>query len=168
VVGVEISPMLPEHAAEVLAIYQAGIDGGDATFETVAPEWARFDATRMAEHRFVARDFDRVLGWVSLSAISDRCVYAGIAEVSVYVHPEAQGRGVGRALLGAVIDSSERAGLWTLQAGIFPENAASARLHQAAGFRLVGVRERLGWHEFGGGARWRDVALLERRSSAVG
>jgi L-amino acid N-acyltransferase YncA len=164
----EISPMLPRHAAEVLAIYQAGMDAGNATFETVAPEWARFDSTRMAEHRFVAADSGRVLGWVSLSAVSDRRVYAGVAKVSVYVHPEAQGKGVGRALLGALVDSSERAGLWTLQAGIFPENTASIRLHQAAGFRLLGVSERIGRHQLGGRGRWRDVARLERRSPAVG
>jgi phosphinothricin acetyltransferase len=168
VVGVEISPMLPEHAAEILAIYQAGMDGGEATFETVAPDWARFDASRLAEHRFVVRDAERVLGWAALSAISDRCVYGGVADVSIYVHPEARGKGVGRALLGELIGSSERAGLWTLQAGIFPENLASVRLHQSAGFRLVGVRERIGWHELAGRARWRDVALLERRSPTVG
>jgi phosphinothricin acetyltransferase len=160
--------MVARHGTEVLAIYQAGMDAGNATFETVAPDWARFDAGRMAEHRFVAADADRVLGWASLSATSERRVYAGVVEVSVYVHPEAQGQGIGRALLGALIDSSERAGLWTLQAGIFPENTASIRLHQAAGFRLVGVRERIGRHELGGHGRWRDVALLERRSSVAG
>jgi phosphinothricin acetyltransferase len=166
--AVEISPMLPRHAAEVLAIYQAGMDAGNATFETVAPDWAGFDADRLAGHRFVAEDAGRVLGWTALSAVSARRVYAGVADLAIYVHPASQGKGVGRALLGALIDSSERAGVWTLQAGVFPENVASIRLHQAAGFRLVGVRERIGRHDHDGQARWRDVALLERRSAAAG
>jgi L-amino acid N-acyltransferase YncA len=159
--------MLPEHADDVLAIYQAGVDGGNATFETSVPTWATFDAGKLRDHRFVALDADRLLGWAALSPVSERCVYAGVAEVSVYVHPGAQGRGVGRALLGTVIDSTERAGLWTLQAGIFPENGASMRLHEAAGFRVVGVRERIGRHEFAGRNRWRDVVLMERRSPTI-
>jgi phosphinothricin acetyltransferase len=159
--------MLAEHAGEVLAIFQSGVDGGNATFETAAPAWPKFDAGKLPAHRFVALDEDRVLGWVALSLTSDREVFAGVAEVSVYVHERAQGRGVGRALLGAVIDSTERAGLWTLQAGIFPENTASMRLHRSAGFRVVGVRERMGLHRFAGGSRWRDVALLERRSPVI-
>lgn len=159
--------MLPEHADEVLAIFQSGIDGGNATFETACPTWAAFDAGKLAGHRLVARDADRVLGWAALSPTSDRPVFAGIAEVSIYIHPDARGRGVGRTLLGAVIDSSERGGLWTLQAGIFPENAASIRLHESMGFRMLGVRERMGRHEFGGRSVWRDVALLERRSDVV-
>ncbi|MFI0349254.1 GNAT family N-acetyltransferase [Actinomadura sp. 9N407] len=163
----EIVPMLPEHAAEVLAIFQSGIDGGNATFEKAAPDWPRFDAGKLAGHRFVARDAERVLGWAALSPISDRAVFAGVAEVSIYIDPEAQGRGVGRALLGAVIDSSERGGLWTLQAGIFPENVASIRLHEALGFRTLGVRERMGRHDFNGESRWRDVVFLERRSPAI-
>jgi len=155
--------MLPEHADEVLAIFQAGIDGGNATFEIAPPTWAKFDAGKLPGHRFVARDAERVLGWVALSPISDRDVYAGVAEVSIYIHPDAQGRGVGRTLLGALIDSTDRGDVWTLQAGIFPENAASIRLHESFGFRLVGVRERIGRHHFEGTSRWRDVALLERR-----
>lgn len=160
--------MLPEHADEVLAIFQSGIEGGNATFETAAPDWERFDAGKLPGHRFVARDADHVLGWVALAPISDRACFAGIAEVSIYIAPAAQGRGVGRALLGAAIDSSERGGLWTLQAGIFPENVASVRLHEAVGFRLLGVRERMARHEFNGTSRWRDVAFLERRSPVVG
>jgi phosphinothricin acetyltransferase len=159
--------MLSEHAAEVLAIFQSGVDGGNATFETGAPTWREFDAGKLPAHRFVALDAERVLGWVALSPTSDREVFAGVAEVSVYVHERAQGQGVGRALLGAVIDSTEEAGLWTLQAGIFPENTASMRLHRTAGFRVVGVRERMGLHRFDGGSRWRDVALLERRSPVI-
>jgi phosphinothricin acetyltransferase len=160
--------MLPEHAAEVLAIFQDGIDGGNATFETAAPTWEKFSSGKLPGHRFVARDAERVLGWAALSPTSDRPVFAGVAEVSIYILPAAQGRGAGRALLGAVIDSSERGGLWTLQAGIFPENTASLRLHEALGFRLVGIRERMGRHDFGGRSVWRDVALLERRSPSIG
>ncbi len=160
--------MLPEHAAEVLGIFRLGIEGGNATFDTEVPTWERFDAAKTPEHRFVARDAERVLGWVALSPISPRPVFAGVAEVSIYIHPAAQGRGVGRALLGAVIDSSERGGVWTLQAGIFPENAASLHLHQALGFRVLGVRERMGAHTFGGRRVWRDVVFLERRSTVAG
>jgi L-amino acid N-acyltransferase YncA len=165
---VEITPLLREHADEVLAIFQSGVDGGNATFETAAPTWQKFDEGKLPGHRFVALDADGVLGWVALSPTSDRAVFAGVAEVSVYVHGAAQGRGIGRALLGAVIDSTERAGLWTLQAGIFPENIASMRLHEALGFRVVGVRERMGLHHFERDTRWRDVVLLERRSPVIG
>ncbi|MFC9973240.1 GNAT family N-acetyltransferase [Spirillospora sp. NPDC127200] len=163
----EITPMLPEHADAVLAIFQAGIDGGNATFETACPTWEKFSSGKLPEHRFVACEDGRVLGWVALSPISDRPVFAGVAEVSIYIDPGAQGRGLGRALLGAVVESSERGGVWTLQAGIFPENAASIRLHEAFGFKTLGVRERMGRHDFGGERRWRDVVLLERRSPLV-
>ncbi|NUS55884.1 MAG: N-acetyltransferase [Streptomycetaceae bacterium] len=156
--------MRPEHAEPVLAIYQAGIDTGHATFETRAPAWPDFDRTRLAEHRFVAlADDGTVQGWVAASAVSDRCVYAGVVEHSVYVHPDARGRGVGRALLDALITSTEAAGVWTIQSGIFPENAASLALHHKAGFRTVGVRTRIGQHH----GRWRDVELIERRSDRI-
>jgi L-amino acid N-acyltransferase YncA/protein-tyrosine-phosphatase len=162
--GFDVEPMLAEHAEAVLAIYQAGIDEGNATFEITAPEWPRFDATHLPEHRFVAVDHERrVLGWVAAVAVSDRCVYAGVVEHSVYVHPSARGRGVGCALLDALITSTESAGIWTIQSGIFAENAASAALHRAAGFREVGRRERLGKHH----GRWRDVVLIERRSRVI-
>jgi len=156
--------MTAGHACQVLAIYQAGIDEGDATFETKAPGWAEFSASRLPQHRFVAVDAaGGVLGWVTVSVTSNRCVYGGVVEHSVYVHPAARGRGVGRLLLGALIASTEAAGIWTIQSGIFPENAASVALHRAAGFRVVGTRERIGRHH----NRWRDVLLLERRSSVV-
>jgi len=162
--GFSVEPMLAEHAEAVLAIYQAGIDEGNATFETSAPEWSLFDATHSGEHRFVAVDHDRtVLGWVAAVAVSDRCVYAGVVEHSVYVHPSARGRGVGRALLDALVASTEAAGIWTIQSGIFAENSASAALHRAAGFREVGRRERLGRHH----GLWRDVVLIERRSPVI-
>ncbi|MDT7843431.1 GNAT family N-acetyltransferase [Streptomyces justiciae] len=156
--------MLPEHADQVLAIYQAGIDDGDATFEEAAPTWEAFDATRLAEHRMAALDGDgRVLGWAAAVPVSDRCAYAGVVEHSVYVDPRARGRGVGLALLQALLASTDAAGIWTVQSGIFPENTASLALHMKAGFRIVGTRERLGRHH----GRWRDVVLVERRSPAV-
>jgi L-amino acid N-acyltransferase YncA len=147
----------------VRAIYEAGIATGDATFETDVPDWPAWDAAHLADHRLVARDDSTVVGWVALAAVSDRRAYAGVAEDSIYVAPDAQGRGVGRALLAAVVTSADRGGIWTIQTGIFPENQASVRLHQACGFRVVGVRERLGRLH----GRWRDVLLLERRSPAV-
>ncbi|MGK4578616.1 N-acetyltransferase family protein [Kitasatospora sp. HPMI-4] len=157
--------MLPEHAGQVLTVYQAGIDGGDATFETTAPAWEAFDASRLDEHRLVAVDGDgRVLGWTAVVPVSDRRAYAGVVEHSVYVDPDAQGRGVGLALLRALLASTDAAGIWTVQSGIFPENTASLALHAKAGFRTVGTRERLGRHQ----GRWRDVVLVERRSPAVG
>ncbi|WP_231905628.1 GNAT family N-acetyltransferase [Streptomyces davaonensis] len=161
---VRIAPMAPEHAAAVLAIYQAGIDEGDATFETLAPTWEAFDSAKSAAHRFVALD-ERgvVVGWVAVSSVSDRCAYAGVVEHSVYVHPGARGRGVASALLTAMIESTEAAGIWTVQSGIFPENTASLALHERAGFRVIGTRERIGRQN----GRWRDVVLLERRSPDV-
>ncbi len=156
--------MTARHAQQVLAIYRAGIDEGDATFETAAPAWAEFSASRLPEHRFVALDANgAVLGWVAVSAVSSRCVYAGVVEHSVYVHPAARGRRIGGLLLSALIASTEAAGVWTIQSGIFPENAASVALHLAAGFRVVGTRVRFGRHH----GSWRDVLLIERRSNVV-
>jgi len=159
----EIDPLRAGDWPAVRAIYEAGIATGNATFETAAPEWDAWDAAHLAEHRLVARRDGRVVGWTALAPVSDRCVYTGVAEDSIYVAPDAQGRGVGRAPLAAVLASAERAGIWTVQTGIFPENQASVRLHQACGFRVVGVRERLGRLH----GRWRDVVLLERRSPAI-
>jgi len=161
--------MTPEHAEQVLAIYQAGIAEGNATFETRAPAWAEFSSARLGAHRYVvlgvldAMWADAVLGWVAASAVSSRCVYAGVVEHSVYVHPQARGRGVGRRLLDALIDSTEATGIWTIQSGIFPENTASVALHRAAGFRVVGRRERIGQQH----GRWRDILLMERRSPLI-
>jgi L-amino acid N-acyltransferase YncA len=159
----QIQPMTAEHSASVIAIYQSGIDEGNATFETSAPSWPEFSASRLPGHRYVAVNENNVVGWVAASAVSDRCVYAGVVEHSVYVRSEARGRGIGRQLLDALIASTEAAGIWTIQSGIFPENAASAALHKAAGFRVVGIRERIGQHH----GRWRDVLLIERRSPAI-
>ncbi|MFI5891099.1 GNAT family N-acetyltransferase [Actinoplanes sp. NPDC051513] len=154
-------------APAVLAIYQAGMDGGNASFEHTAPSWEAFDVSKMTDHRFVAVDtHDTVLGWVAVSAVSGRSVYAGVVEHSVYVDPAVQGRGAGRALLDALIASTETAGIWTIQSGVFPENAASLALHHAAGFRTVGVRERIGRH-VSHGNRWRDVVFIERRSLVI-
>ncbi|MFE9694015.1 GNAT family N-acetyltransferase [Micromonospora sp. NPDC005806] len=162
---VRVRAMRPADADRVLAIYQQGLDGGEASFETVAPSWSAFDTGRLPRHRLVAADADdRVLGWVAVSPTSTRAVYAGVVEHSVYVDPAARGRGVGRLLLDALIASTEAVGVWTIQSGIFPENTASLALHERAGFRVIGTRERVGRHH----GRWRDVVLLERRSPAVG
>ncbi len=158
-----LRPMTARDADAVLAIYQAALDGGDASFETTAPDWAAFDAGRSAAHRWVAADGDRVLGWVAVTPVSPRPVYAGVVEHSVYVDAAARGRGVGRALLDRLIASTEAAGIWTIQSGVFPENRASIALHERTGFRIIGTRERVGRHH----GRWRDVLLLERRSPVV-
>jgi len=164
---VSIRSMSSQDALETLAIYREGIATGDATFETVEPTWQTWDAAHLAAHRLVAYRADDpapILGWVACSAVSGRCVYGGVLEVSVYISAMARGQGIGSSLLRAVIADTEAAGVWTLQAGIFTENAASLALHRAAGFRVVGTRERLGRRE----GRWRDVVLLERRSPVVG
>jgi L-amino acid N-acyltransferase YncA len=162
-VPVRIEPLRPADWPAVRAIYEAGIATGNATFETAAPAWEAWDAAHLPEHRLLASDDGRVLGWAALAPVSDRCAYAGVAEDSIYVAPDGQGRGVGRALLTAVVASAERGGIWTVQTGIFPENQPSIRLHQACGFRVVGRRERLGRLN----GRWRDVLLLERRSPQI-
>jgi L-amino acid N-acyltransferase YncA len=161
--GIRVVPMTAEHAAAVLEIYQIGLDSGQASFETDAPAWDAWDAGHLPQHRFVALDGDAVVGWVAVSAVSDRCVYTGVVENSVYVHPAARGRHVGRALLDELIASTEKAGIWTIQSGIFPDNLASLRLHEAAGFRIVGRRERIGQQH----GRWRDVLSVERRSPLI-
>jgi phosphinothricin acetyltransferase len=159
-----IEPMRPEHADAVIAIYQAGLDTDNASFETTAPDWNTWDSNHLDGHRFVAIDDDgQVIGWVAAGAVSTRCVYAGVIEHSVYVHPDAQGQGVGRKLLEELIGSAEASGVWTIETGIFPENAASLALHEAVGFRVVGRREGIGQHH----GRWRDTLLLERRSQAM-
>jgi L-amino acid N-acyltransferase YncA len=160
----EIVPLLPDHWDGVARIYAEGIATGDATFETEVPSWEAWDAAHLPAHRFVAVDDGHVLGWVAVSPVSGRCVYAGVVENSVYVDAEARGRGVGRALLAELVASTEAAGIWTIQTGVFPENEASVRLHERAGFRVVGRRERLG--QLNG--VWREVLFLERRSTAVG
>jgi L-amino acid N-acyltransferase YncA len=144
----------------VREIYEQGIAGGQATFETEAPSWEAWDAAHLDGHRLVAVEGDAVLGWAALSPVSSRCVYAGVAEDSVYVAAKAQGRGVGKALLGELVERAEQDGIWTVQAGIFPENEASIALHRGCGFRVVGVRARIGRRN----GEWKDVVLMERRS----
>ncbi|MBN1201972.1 MAG: N-acetyltransferase [Anaerolineae bacterium] len=149
---------------QVEAIYREGIATGNATFELQPPLWDVWDRTHLADCRLVARDEARVLGWAALSPVSSRCVYAGVVEVSLYVAADVQGHGIGKVLLQALVTASERAGLWTLQAGILRENTASIKLHTVCGFREVGYRERLGCLN----GVWRDVVLMERRSAVVG
>ena len=160
----KIRPMEPGDAGDVLRIYQAGLDGGEASFETAAPAWEAFAAAKLDGHSWVAVEDDKVVGWIAVTAVSPRPVYAGVVEHSVYVDPAAQGRGVARALLDALIASTEADGIWTIQSAVFPENTASLRLHEKAGFRVVGIRERIGRHH----GRWRDVVLIERRSPFIG
>jgi len=161
---ISIEPMVEQDWPAVRSIYVQGIDTGNATFEKSAPDWASWNTGHLRACRLVARSGDVVLGWAALSPVSSRCVYAGVAEVSVYVARQAQGQGIGAKLLASLVEASEREGIWTLQAGIFPENTASVELHKRQGFRVVGTRERLGSMD----GRWRDVLLLERRSKVSG
>jgi L-amino acid N-acyltransferase YncA len=161
--GVAVRALQQEDWPAVRAIYEDGIRSGQATFETETPSWEAWDAAH-SELRLVAERDGSVVGWAALSPVSDRCCYQGVGEVSVYVAEVARGGGVGRALLEQLVERSEDAGYWTLNAGMFPENEASRRLHKSCGFREVGVRDRLG--QLGG--VWRDVLLLERRSTQVG
>lgn len=161
---ISIDSLQFEHWPFVRQIYQEGIRTGDATFETSVPEWKIWDNNHLSECRLVFRMGNKIVAWAALSPVSDRCVYGGVAEVSIYVAQKARGRGIASALLEALIKESEKSGIWTLQAGIFPENIASLRLHLKCGFREVGLRKNLG--KLNG--IWRDVLLLERRSNRVG
>jgi L-amino acid N-acyltransferase YncA len=160
IMDIMVSPMRDEEWDAVQAIYREGIATGDATFETTVPEWEVWDRNHLREPRLVARQNDRVVGWAALSPVSGRRVYAGVTEVSVYVSAPATGKGIGKALLRALVAESERIGIWTLQASIFRENVASIALHRACGFREVGYRERIGQMN----GVWRDTILMERRS----
>jgi phosphinothricin acetyltransferase len=160
---VTIRELRPEDWPAVRTIYEQGIRGGDATFETETPSWERWDAAH-PELRLVTERDGAVVGWAALSPASSRRCYRGVGEVSVYVAGEARGSGLGRTLLAELVERSEQAGYWTLTAGVFPENEASVRLHKSCGFREIGVREGIG--EAGG--VWRDVTWLERRSTLVG
>ena len=160
----EIRPMKPEDWSEVARIYAEGIETGIATFETRVPDYESWDRAHLSACRLVADGGDRLLGWAALSPVSGRCVYGGVAELSVYVGAGSRGRGVGRALLAKLIPASETAGLWTLQSGIFPENVPSINLHLAMGFRQLGYRERVGKRD----GHWKDNVLFERRSPVVG
>lgn len=158
-----IRNLIPSDWEQVKLIYEKGIATGNATFQTAAPTWAEWDSAHLATCRFVAESDEKVIGWASLTPVSSRCVYAGVAEVSVYVDPELSGKGVGFSLLNALVTASEPAGIWTLQAGIFPENIGSLKIHEKAGFRQLGVREKIGKQN----GLWRDTVLLERRSKNI-
>lgn len=160
----KIIPFEPGDWPAVRAIYTQGIACGMATFEAAVPDWETWDAQHLVDCRFTARVEGKVVGWVALVPVSPRVVYAGVAEVSIYVDTSCHGRGIGTALLECLIEASEEAGIWTLQAGVFPDNTSSIRLHEELGFREVGRRERIG--QLNG--EWRDVLLLERRSRRVG
>ena len=161
---VVIESMTADDWLAVRAVYLEGIATGEATFETEAPSWETWDAAHLSSARLVARDGEDVIGWAALSPVSQRKAYLGVAEVSVYVAAHSRGKGVGQALLERLIQKSERNGIWTLQAGVFPENAATLALHKRCGFREVGRRERIS--KLNG--NWRDTILLERRSEIVG
>ncbi len=160
----QIIPMTRSHWDAVRTIYEAGIATGQATFETAAPEWDAWDRSHRPDGRLVVQRADDVIGWSALSPVSGRCVYGGVAELSIYVAPADRRQGVGRALLDELVVTSEAVGLWMLQACVFPENQASLALHQSAGFRVVGCRERIGCVN----GVWRDIMLLERRSTVIG
>jgi len=160
----EIISMLPSHWEAVKKIYEEGLATGNATFQASAPSWEEWDAAHVSNSRLVVIDKDEVLGWAALTAVSGRCVYAGVGEVSVYISERSRGKGLGKKLLEALITESEKNNFWTLQAGIFPENIASIKIHEACGFRTIGTREKIGKMN----GAWRDTILLERRSNKVG
>lgn len=159
--SVHVRPMESDDWLAVEEIYAQGIATGLATFETTTPTWEGFTASRLPAHRFVAAVDGEVLGWAAVSAVSARPVYAGVVEHSIYIHRTARGRGLGKALLDTLISSTEAAGIWTIQSSIFPQNQASLQLHENAGFRLVGRRERIAQRADG---EWQDTILIERRS----
>jgi phosphinothricin acetyltransferase len=160
---VTVRDLRPDDWPEVARIYEEGIRTGNATFETDVPTWEAWDAAHLRDHRLVAEREGQVVGWIALLPVSARACYAGVAEVSAYVAEEARGTGVGVELLAAAVSSSERAGIWTLQTGVFPENEPSLRLLKRFGFRELGTQERIGQLH----GVWRDVVLLERRSEVV-
>jgi L-amino acid N-acyltransferase YncA len=159
-----IEPMRAEDWPAVRAIYEEGIETGDATFDTEAPDWEAWDRDHLKSCRLVARDDGEVRGWAALSPVAKKDAYRGVAEVSLYVGAEARGTGIGRALGAELVEASEQAGIWTLESWIFPENEVSLALCESFGFRLVGFRERAGKVH----GRWRDVVIVERRSKVVG
>jgi L-amino acid N-acyltransferase YncA len=159
-----ITALLPEHWPDVKAIYEQGIATGQATFQTDSPGWEEWSSAHLPHSRLVALESGAVIGWAALTPVSGRCVYAGVAEVSVYIAPGHRGQKVGQTLLQALIASSEQHNLWTLQSGIFPENQASVHIHEKCGFRLVGYREKIGQQK----GVWRNTVILERRSAIVG
>ena len=162
-VRAELRRLEAEDWSAVREIYRTGIRSGLATFEVASPAWWEWDSAHHSRHRLVATMGDRIVGWAALAPTSPRRVYAGVAEDSVYVAPDAQGQGIGGALLSALVAGAEASGIWTIEAGVFPENGASVAVHQRCGFRIVGVREKLGRRD----GLWRDVLLLEWRSPLI-
>jgi L-amino acid N-acyltransferase YncA len=160
----EIKPIQEQDYPDIARIYLSGIATGNATFQTDAPSWKDWDSSHLQSCRIAAFEGNQMLGWAALTPVSSRCVYAGVAEVSVYVDESQRGKGVGKNLLNQLIKDSETAGLWTLQAGIFPENISSIKLHEQCGFRVIGYRERIGSMK----GVWRDNMILERRSNVIG
>ncbi len=159
-----IEPMAADDWPAVQAIYQEGIETGNATFETAVPPWKSWNNSHLPHSRLVARSGNQVIGWAALSPVSSRCVYEGVAEVSVYIAAAARGNGVGKTLLQALAHSSEKENIWMLQSSTFPENEASIAIHRTCGFRIVGRRERIGQMH----GIWRDTIFMERRSAIVG
>lgn len=159
----KVRSLLASDWLEVKSIYEKGIATGNATFQTDAPSWDQWDTSHLYTVRIVTEDNGIIIGWAALTPISSRCVYAGVAEVSVYVDPEYSGKGIGFSLLEKLVSLSEDEGIWTLQAGIFPENIGSIRIHEKAGFRKVGFREKIGKQN----GLWRDTVLMERRSKVI-
>lgn len=160
----EIRPLMPEDWPAVKTIYELGIATGIATFETTAPEWEQWDNNHLPFGKLVAVASGEVIGWAALTAVSNRCIYQGVAEVSVYVHPNHKGKGVGKLLMKTLIFESERQGIWTLHSSIFSDNKGSIQLHKKVGFRMIGYREKIGCQN----GVWKDNVLMERRSTVVG
>jgi phosphinothricin acetyltransferase len=159
-----IQSLEPSHYPSVKKIYEEGIATGNATFQPEAPDWGEWNDSHLQHSRLVAIENNEVLGWAALTPVSGRCVYAGVAEVSVYVSAKSRGKGIGKLLLEKLIEESEKHNIWTLQAGVFPENSSSLKIHEAVGFRKIGLREKIGKMK----GTWRDTVLLERRSTVVG
>ncbi|KUJ50920.1 GNAT family N-acetyltransferase [Chryseobacterium sp. JAH] len=152
------------HFTEIANIYRQGLETGHATFETTVPSWEDWDKGKLSHSRLAAVSNDTVVGWAALSAVSDRCVYGGVAELSIYIANDHKGKGIGKALMSKLIEQSEAHGIWTLQSGMFPENEATVALHKSLGFRIIGYREKIGKLR----DTWRDTIIMERRSTTTG
>ncbi len=163
VASMNIRPLLSTDWPQVEAIYEEGLATRMATFETSSPGWEKWDRSHLTTCRLVAYEDEKILGWAALSPVSDRCVYGGVAEVSVYIAENARGKGIGMALLSQLIEESEKQNFWTLQSSMFPENTASRELHEKAGFRTIGTREKIGKLD----GTWRDTLMMERRSPNI-
>jgi len=157
-----IDIMKKDHWKQVKEIYKQGMETGNATFEYIIPTWEKWDRGHLKIGRLVAKNGDKILGWIALSPVSEREVFKGVAEVSIYIHNDYKGKGIGSSLMKALINETEKNNIWTIEAKIFPENKGSLKLHKKHGFKIVGVREKIGKMNSG---QWRDIVLLERRSN---